>query len=394
MDAKKLLDNLLERMMGLGGSDLHIKSDTRPKSRISGEMEYLSEEVLDDDFFEGIIHKVLSEEQREILLKNKELDSHYISVNGERFRLNIFYHLRGFACVFRIIPTAIMGIDDLMLPQAVHRFVNFNKGMVLVTGTTGSGKSTTLAAIIDEINKTRKHHIITIEDPIEFVHRDKLCSIEQRDVGEHTQSFHRALRAALREDPDIILLGELRDIETIEIALHAANTGHLVFSTLHTLDARETIDRIVGTFPANEQNRISMSLASVLGGVICQRLVRKKDGKRCPAVEVMINTGRISQMIMEKKNHEIIDAIEEGEIHGMQSFDQSLFKLYSDGEITLDDALRAASRPDDLKLRISFLENSVEGSGYILKEEDETQEELHSAAREKHEEKPKLQIKR
>ncbi|MGC9352147.1 MAG: type IV pilus twitching motility protein PilT, partial [Sulfurovum sp.] len=345
MDAKKLLDGLLEKMKGLGGSDLHIKSDTRPKSRILGEMEYLSDEVTDTSFFERVIEKVLTEVQREILLKNKELDSHYISGSGERYRLNIFYHLKGFACVFRIIPTAIMGIDDLKLPEAVHRFVKFEKGLVLVTGMTGSGKSTTLAAIIDEINKSRKHHIITIEDPIEFVHRDKLCSIEQRDVGEHTLSFHKALRAALREDPDIILLGELRDLETIEIALHAANTGHLVFSTLHTLDARETIDRIVGTFPANEQNRISMSLASVLGGVICQRLVRKRDGGRCPAVEVMINTGRIRQMIMEKKNHEIIDAIEEGEIHGMQSFDQSLFKLYSTGEITLDDALMAASRP-------------------------------------------------
>lgn len=394
MGTKKQLDELLDRMLDLGGSDLHIKSGSRPKSRISGEMEFISEEMLDDYFFDGLIHKVLSEEQKEILLKHKELDSHYVSESGERFRLNMFYHLKGYACVFRMIPTKIMGIDDLKLPEAVHRFVKFEKGLVLVTGMTGSGKSTTLAAIIDAINHTRKHHIITIEDPIEFVHQDRLCSIEQRDVGEHTHSFHKALKAALREDPDIILLGEMRDIETIETALHAANSGHLVLSTLHTLDAKETIDRIVGSFPTNEQNRIGMSLASVLAGVLCQRLVKKIGGGRSAAVEVMIATGRIRQMILEKRNLEITDAIEEGEIHGMQSFDQALFKLYSDGDIALDDALRAASRPDDLRLRISTLDNGGPDSGYILKEEDEQQEEWKSADKVEHKEKLKLQIKR
>jgi twitching motility protein PilT len=394
MGTKKLLDDLLEKMLELGGSDLHIKSGTRPKSRISGEMEYISRDVLDAYFFEGMIHKVLSEEQKEILLKNKELDSHYVSGSGERFRLNMFYHLKGFACVFRMIPTKIMGIDALKLPEAVHKFVEFEKGLVLVTGTTGSGKSTTLAAIIDAINRTKKHHIITIEDPIEFVHQDRLCSIEQRDVGEHTYSFPKALKAALREDPDIILLGEMRDIETIETALHAANSGHLVLSTLHTLDAKETIDRIVGSFPTNEQNRICMSLASVLSGVLCQRLVKKLGGGRSAAVEVMIATGRIRQLIIEKRNLEITDAIEEGEIHGMQSFDQALFKLYSDGDIALDDALRAASKPDDLRLKISTLDNGKCDSCYLLKGEDEVKEERNSAVKEAQKEKPKLQIQR
>ncbi len=402
MDAKNTLDSLLDKMLELGGSDLHIKSNTRAKSRISGDMEFISEAPLEEAFFEGIVNDVLSTEQKELLLKNKDLDSHYVSANGDRYRLNMFMHLNGYACVFRTIPTKILDIDTLALPQSVHQFVTFEKGLVLVTGTTGSGKSTTLAAIIDAINRTQKKHIITIEDPIEFVHTDKQCSIEQRDVGEHAKSFHSALKAALREDPDIILLGELRDMETIEIALHAANSGHLVFSTLHTLDAKETIDRVVGTFPTNEQNRIGMSLASVLSGVLCQRLVKKPGGGRSAAVEVMIATGRIRQLIVEKRNAEITDAIEEGGLYGMQTFDQALFKLYMEKRVSLEDALRAASKPSDLKLKISNSRQGADLERYDLKEADETEETTNQGKETKHPteqpkekpERPVLKLKR
>jgi len=401
MGTKKYLDDLLDKMLEHGGSDLHIKTKCRARSRISGDMEFISETSLDALFFEDLVHKVISDDQRELLLKNKELDSHYVSSSGDRFRLNIFYHLNGIACVFRMIPTKILNIDELDLPEAVHKFVNFEKGLVLVTGTTGSGKSTTLAAIIDEINRTKKHHIITIEDPIEFVHRDQLCSIEQRDVGEHTMSFQRALKAALREDPDIILLGEMRDMETIEIALHAANSGHLVFSTLHTLDAKETIDRIVGTFPTNEQNRIAMSLSSVLAGVLCQRLVKKIGGGRSAAVEVLIATSRIKQMIIEKRNLEITDAIEEGEIYGMQTFDQALFNLYLEDKINLENALRAASKPDDLNLKISNIKSGSDSVSYGFKVDksdkefgDEQQSTVKKKKISKPKEKPALEINR
>jgi twitching motility protein PilT len=271
----------------------------------------------------------------------------------------------GLSAVFRLIPVKILSIDELKLPPVIKTFTEIQRGLVLVTGVTGSGKSTTLAAILDKINDETKKHVITIEDPIEFVHKDKGCLINQRSVGQDTHSFSDALRAALREDPDIILVGEMRDLETIDIAMHAANTGHLVFSTLHTLDAKETIDRIVGMFANEEQNRIRMSLASVLEGVISQRLIPTKRGGRIAGIEILKKTARIEQLIAESRDAEIPDALFDGkEIYGTQTFDQALLDLIQKGEITNEVALEYATNPADLKLKMQGV-----GKGAIVNEE-------------------------
>ncbi len=257
----------------------------------------------------------------------------------------------------------VRAMDRFGKPAVVHSFADMERGLVLVTGVTGSGKSTTLAALIDEINWKKRKHIITIEDPIEFVHKDRKCIINQRSVGQDTLSFSHALRAALREDPDIILVGEMRDVETIEIALHAADTGHLVFSTLHTLDAKETINRIISVFPHAEQNRVRMTLSSVLKGVISQRLIPTVDGKRTAAVEVLVRTPRIEQLIAENRDIEIPDTIAEGkELYKSQTFDQGILDLYLSGRITRDDAFAFATSPSDLKLKMEGLSTTVEKS--------------------------------
>ena len=255
--------------------------------------------------------------------------------------------------MFRTIPTDIQTISDLGLPKSLYALTTKKRGLILVTGVTGSGKSTTLAAIIDEINEKRREHIITIEDPIEFVHRDKRCIINQRTIGEDTLSFANALRGALREDPDIILVGEMRDLETIEIALRAAETGHLVLSTLHTLDSKETINRVIGMFAKEEQNRVRLMLASTLVGIVSQRLVKTTNNKRAPAIEMLLDTPRVIDMIANYRDDEVQDALAEGrEIYGTQTFDQSLFDLYKAGSISEEEALANANSPDDLKIRI------------------------------------------
>jgi twitching motility protein PilT len=258
-----------------------------------------------------------------------------------------------------VIPVKIMSIEELGLPDVIHRFTAAERGLVLVTGVTGSGKSTTLAALINEINWKRRRHIITIEDPIEFVHKDRKCIVNQRSIGQDTLSFGNALRASLREDPDIILVGEMRDTETIEIALHAADTGHLVFSTLHTLDAKETINRIIGAFPTEEQNRIRLTVASTLEGIISQRLIPTVDDKRTAALEVLVKTSRIQQLIVENRDNEIKDTIEEGkEIYKSQSFDQAILDLYNEGRISREKAFEFATSPSDLKLKMEGLNMS------------------------------------
>jgi twitching motility protein PilT len=262
-----------------------------------------------------------------------------------------------------VIPIKIPSISQLNLPEAVKKLTDVERGLILVTGVTGSGKSTTLAAMINEINETKTKHIITIEDPVEFVHKDKKCLINQRSLGEDTLSFARALKAALREDPDIILVGEMRDRETIEIALHAAETGHLVFSTLHTLDSKETINRIVGVFPVDEQDRIRMVLGSVLEGVISQRLVPTVDGKRAAAMEILLKTPRIKDLILQNRDNELKDVIEESKkTYGTQSFDQHLVDLVIEGKVSEEVALDYASSRDDfvLKLKKAKLESGIE----------------------------------
>jgi len=356
----KKIRGYLRRMVDAGGSDLHVKANSVVRARINGEIIPLSGEIFSKD--DALIFaKELLRTRFPELVEKKELDLVYPFDENTRFRINIFFQMEGVSAVFRLIPIKILSIDELQLPEVVHTFAEMERGLVLVTGVTGSGKSTTLAALIDEINWKRRKHIITIEDPIEFVHKDRKCIINQRSVGQDTLSFGNALRAALREDPDIILVGEMRDMETIEIALHAADTGHLVFSTLHTLDAKETVNRIISVFPTGEQNRVRMTLSSVLKGVISQRLIPTVDGKRAAALEVLVRTPRIEQLIAENRDIEIPDTIAEGkELYKSQTFDQGILDLFLSGRISREEALASATSASDLKLRMEGLSTTVE----------------------------------
>ncbi|HEO98968.1 MAG: PilT/PilU family type 4a pilus ATPase [Campylobacterales bacterium] len=358
----------LRTMISNGGSDLHLKSGAITRVRINGQLKLMGKDELSAEDIDGIARAITTAEQYEKLKIDKNLDFTYILGEDHRFRVNLFYQMDGLSAVFRIIPVKILSIDELGLPEAIKSFTQAQRGLVLVTGVTGSGKSTTLAAMIDKINRETNKHIITIEDPIEFIHKDRGCLINQRAIGQDTHSFSDALRAALREDPDIILVGEMRDLETIDIALHAANTGHLVFSTLHTLDAKETIDRIVGMFAKEEQNRIRASLASVLEGIISQRLVPTKKGGRMAGIEILKKTARIEQLIMENRDYEIPDALFEGkDIYGTQTFDQHLLDLIKADKITDEIALEYASNPSDLKLKMQGV-----GRGSIVREENKS----------------------
>ncbi|NPA61666.1 MAG: PilT/PilU family type 4a pilus ATPase, partial [Epsilonproteobacteria bacterium] len=351
----------LKNLIHNGGSDLHLKSGSNIRIRVNGELLKLGKIRISRDELDGIAREILSSEQYRELISQKELDSTYIFDESSRFRVNFFHQLDGLSAVFRVIPTKILTLDELGLPDVVKELSNLSRGLVLVTGVTGSGKSTTLAGMIDHINRNRKRHIITVEDPVEFVHKDRESLLSQRSIGQDSLSFSNALRASLREDPDIILIGEMRDLETIEIALHAANTGHLVFSTLHTIDTKETINRIIGMFPQEEQNRIRMTLASVLEGVISQRLVKRVNGKRTAVVEVMRRTPRVVDLIVQNRDFELLDTIEEGkEIYGSQSFDQALLDLYNRGIIDRDTVLETATNPSDMKLKLQGIgKNSV-----------------------------------
>jgi twitching motility protein PilT len=346
------------------GSDLHIKSGSQARIRIDGVLKVLGENILTAEMVDKLVREIATKEQYEKLINDRNLDFSYKLDADNRFRVNFFYQMDGLSAVFRIIPVKILTLDELKIPKVVKTFTDIQRGLVLVTGVTGSGKSTTLAAMLDKINREQKKHVITIEDPIEFVHQDRGCLVNQRSIGQDAHSFSDALRASLREDPDIILVGEMRDLETIDIALHAANTGHLVFSTLHTLDAKETIDRIIGMFGNEEQNRIRMSLASVLEGIISQRLIPAKRGGRIAAVEILKKTARIEQLIVENRDAEIIDALFEGkEIYGTQTFDQALLDILRRGEITDKTALEYATNPADMKLKMQGV-----GKGAIVDE--------------------------
>jgi len=343
----------LKTMISNSGSDLHLKSGSQVRVRIQGVLQVLGQDALSAEMMDKLAREITTQDQYEQLKTDRNLDFSYVLGEEHRFRVNFFFQMDGLSAVFRIIPVKILSLDALNLPPVIKTFTEIQRGLVLVTGVTGSGKSTTLAAILDKINTEQKKHIITVEDPVEFVHKDKGCLVNQRGIGTDAHSFSDALRAALREDPDIILVGEMRDLETIDIALHAANTGHLVFSTLHTLDAKETIDRIVGMFGNEEQNRIRISLASVLEGVISQRLIPTKEGERIAAIEILKKTARIEQLITENRDAEIPDALFDGkEIYGTQTFDQALLDILRKGEITEETALQYATNPADMKLKM------------------------------------------
>lgn len=349
-DPVELLRSNLFRLIAEEGSDLHLKSDGNVRARVKGDVVPFSLEPVAADVMLGIARH-LAGERFEQFTKAKEFDTVYVLDETTRFRVNLYYHLDGIAIVLRLIPHEIKTIEALNLPDALHRLVKMNRGLVLVTGTTGSGKSTTLAAIIEQINKTRRKHVITIEDPVEYAHSDKLSIIEQRGIGQHTDSFANALRSAMREDPDIIVVGEMRDVETAESVLHAVNTGQLVFSTLHTLDARETLDRLISMFPAREQNRIRMNLASNLQAVISQRLLRGTDDMLIPAVEMMFRSPRIEYLIRSMRDVEILDAMaEERYSFGSVTFNTALFELCLNDKITEEAAYNYATSPSDLKL--------------------------------------------
>ncbi|HEV8484436.1 MAG TPA: type IV pilus twitching motility protein PilT [Blastocatellia bacterium] len=352
------IDQLLTIACSKGASDLHIKAGSFPFIRVNGELLPMVEaQRLAAEDTLNMAFSIMNNRQKQRFGENSEIDVAYGVSGLGRFRCNVFQQRGTVGMVLRVIPTTVRSIEELRLPPVIEKITDEHRGLALVTGTTGSGKSTTLAAMIDYINRSRTGHIVTIEDPIEFLHRDKKSYVNQREVDVDTRSFSEALRGALRQDPDVILVGEMRDYETIETALTAAETGHLVLSTLHTLDATETISRIVSVFPPHQQRSIRLQLASVLRAVVSMRLVRAAESiqGRVPAVEVMIVTPYIRDCIIHPEKTGLIrDAIAQGTSqYGMQTFDQSLFDLYSRGLITYEEAMAGASNPDEFKLRVS-----------------------------------------
>src|SRR5438552_7284678 len=342
------VNDLLKLAVDQGASDLHLKVGSFPMMRLGGLLMPVTEEKrLDHEDVVAMSTSIMSTQQREKFKDSQEVDLAYSVPGLGRFRCNVFQQRGTVGLVLRVIPMTIRTVDELGLPQVLKRIAEEERGLVLVTGTTGSGKSTTLAAMIDHVNKMRTAHVMTVEDPIEFLHRDQMSIINQREVAVDTRSFAQALRSALRQDPDVILVGEMRDFETIETGLLAAETGHIVFSTLHTLDATETVNRIIAVFPPHQQKQIRLQLASVLKAVVSQRLLPRADGRgRCPAVEVMISTAFIRDCIVDKeKTHLIPGAIAAGTSqYGMQTFDQSIFGLFSQGFVAYEEALRWASK--------------------------------------------------
>ncbi|MGQ9857277.1 MAG: type IV pilus twitching motility protein PilT [Thermodesulfobacteriota bacterium] len=360
LDIKRILSLAMQR----GASDVHLKVGLPPVLRIHGKLVPVTGEkrLMPEDTKE-LAFSIMMDRHKEKFRVANEVDLAYGVSGLGRFRVNIFSQRDSIGMVLRTISVNPPTVAELNLPPVIEKIAMEPRGLVLVTGTTGSGKSTTLAAMVNHINNNRNCHIITIEDPIEFLHRDKKAIINQREVGQDTQSFATALRVALRQDPDVILVGEMRDFETIETAILAAETGHLVLSTLHTLDAQETVNRIVAVFPFQQQKQIRLQLATILKGVISQRLVSRADGQgRLPAVEVMLSTARIRECIAEEvKTREIHDAIAQGHTtYGMQTFDQSLMELFRKGMITYEEALRNATNPDDFALKVSGISATSE----------------------------------
>lgn len=360
------LSEILSVAVKARGSDIHIKTGLPPIVRIDGRLHpipnasRLSPEIVSD-----MAMSIMSDRQKRLFEENSEVDLAHAIPGLGRFRVACYRQRGTIAMVFRSISVKIPALDDLCLPPVLKKLCAEERGLILVTGTTGSGKSSTLAAMIDYINSNRTCNIITIEDPVEFLHRDNKSIISQREVGTDTPTFATALKGALRQDPDVILVGEMRDYETVETAMTAAETGHLVMSTLHTMDAQETINRIIGVFPPYHQRQVRIQLAGIIKGIVSQRLVPKSDGKgRVPAVEVLLGTARIRECIDdEEKTKQIRDAIAQGFVsYGMQTFDQSLMKLFTSKLITYEEALRQSSNPDDFALKISGISSTSDAT--------------------------------
>lgn len=339
--------NLLKEAIDLGASDIHITTNSPPIARIKGKLINLSNDIITKEIAQDLTKQIAKKERFEKIEVMGEVDFSVSLDNGARFRVNAYKQKGDYALAIRVINIIIPSFEELNLPLSIATFTQKNKGLVLVTGPTGSGKSTTLASLIDMINKNRQTHIITLEDPIEYVHNHKKSIVNQREIGSDSKSFQSALRATLRQDPDVILIGEMRDTETISIALTAAETGHLVFSTLHTIGAAKTIDRIVDSFPSNQQQQIRTQLSTVCEGIISQQLLLTKDGnKRIAATEVMMCTPAIRNLIRDNKSYQIQNAMQTGLNKGMHTMDQDLIKLYNEGKISKEMALSRCSDYD------------------------------------------------
>ncbi|MBI5194772.1 MAG: PilT/PilU family type 4a pilus ATPase [Nitrospirae bacterium] len=366
------INTLLKKAVQAGASDLHIKAGTPPIIRINGELSFMTgEKELTSADTMDIAFSLMTDAQKEVFKKRNDIDIAYSDPDHNRFRCNCFMQRGSAGIVFRVIPMEILKMEQLNLPAVLKKIALEPRGLIIVTGTTGSGKSTVLAAMIDHINSNRTCHIMTIEDPIEFYHKDKKSIVNQRETGNDTESFNKALRAALRQDPDVILVGEMRDFETIQTALVAAETGHLVLSTLHTVDAAETINRIISVFPPFQHKQVRLQLASILKAIISMRLLPRADGKgRVPAVEVLVATATIRSCVEDpEKTKSINDIIAQGfSQYGMQTFDQSLLALYKNGLISYEDALKSATNADDFALKVK----GVQTTGESLEEKTDT----------------------
>jgi twitching motility protein PilT len=351
MSAPLSIDDLLEQMVTLNASDLHVTAGTPPVARVRGHIHQLEGiPPLTGEDLQQLLYRILSSEQQKHLEIKRQIDLSYSIPGLARFRVNVYFQRGTLGAAFRLIPHELKTLDELGLPAALHVLTEKPRGIVLVTGPTGSGKSTTLAAMIDEINRTRAEHILTIEDPIEFLHRHKRCIVNQREIGPDAISFGEALRGALRQDPDVILLGEMRDLETISTALTAAETGHLVFGTVHTQSAPSTIDRLIDVFPASQQEQIRIQIAATLQGVVTQSLLPTADGKgRVPAIEILLPDDAVRNLIRQAKVEQIYSIMQTSSARGMQTMEQSLAELVLRGVIGLEVAVGASSRPEQLQ---------------------------------------------
>jgi twitching motility protein PilT len=344
------IDDLLEHMVALGASDLHVATGSEPVIRLNGHLQRVEEfPRLTPDDTQRLLYRILSTEKQKHLEINRQIDVSHSIPGLARFRVNVYFQRESLGAAFRMIPADLKTLEDLGLPPQLHELATKPRGLVLVTGPTGSGKSTTLAAVIDEINRTRSDHIMTIEDPIEFLHRHKRCLVNQREIGPDATSFAEALRGALRQDPDVILLGEMRDLETIATALTAAETGHLVFATLHTQDAPSTVDRLIDVFPAAQQEQVRVQIASTIQGIVTQTLVPTVDGHgRVAACEILLPDDAVRNLIRQGKVEQIYSVMQTGTNKGMQTLEQAMVELVARGAVSQDVALARSSRPDQL----------------------------------------------
>ena len=360
------LKQMLVEMLNRKSSDLHIRVGVRPQLRVNGRLEQMAAEPVTIDLMDQIVSQILNDKQRERFQAKNEMDLALSVAKLGRFRINIYKQRGTIGIAIRAVNTVVPSFEELNLPPVMRKLTQERRGLIVITGTTGSGKSTTLASMIEEMNETRSDNILVIEDPIEYIYRDKKSIISQREVGADTESFASALRSAFRQDPDVILIGEVRDLETMSIALTAADTGHLVLTTLHTLNVVETITRIISFFPPHQQQQIRLLLAGTLKAIVCQRLVPRADMPgRVPACEVMIGTGAVRDCIVQPdKTMNISELIEMGHIqYGMQTFDQSIMRHYKNGLISFEDAMANASNPDDFDLRLKGISGTSDRFG-------------------------------